>query len=81
LRGSHRLVSAIQALSLARDLPEVCDIVRRAARELAEADGATFVLREHDRCHYIDEDAIAPLWKGRKFSMNACISGLGDDSP
>lgn len=75
LRGSHRLVSAIQALSLARDLPAVCDIVRRAARELTGADGATFVLRDHDRCYYVDEDAIGPLWKGKKFPMTACISG------
>jgi signal transduction histidine kinase len=75
LQGSERLVSAIQALSLARDLPAVCDIVRRAARELTGADGATFVLRDQDRCYYVDEDTIAPLWKGKTFSMSACISG------
>ena len=75
LHGSERLVSAIQGLSLARDLSSVCDIVRRAARELTGADGATFVLRDHDRCYYVDEDAIAPLWKGKKFPMSACISG------
>ncbi len=75
MSGVERLVTAVQDLSLARDLPSVCQIVRRAARELTGADGATFVLRDDDRCYYIDEDAIAPLWKGKKFPMSACISG------
>lgn len=75
LTGVERLVGAVQDLSLARDLTSVCEIVRRAARELTGADGATFVLRDADRCYYIDEDAIAPLWKGKKFPMSACISG------
>ena len=69
------LVEAIQALSLARDLPTVMEIVRHAARKLANADGATFVLRDNDHCHYADEDAISPLWKGQRFPMSACISG------
>ena len=42
-----RLVSVIQQLSLARSLEAVMAIVRRAARDLTGADGATFVLREH----------------------------------
>jgi signal transduction histidine kinase len=71
----NRLVSAIQDLSLARTLGQVCEIVRHAARELTGADGATFVLRDQDLCYYVDEDAIAPLWKGKKFPMSACISG------
>ncbi|HJZ56808.1 MAG TPA: GAF domain-containing protein, partial [Gemmataceae bacterium] len=69
------LVGAVQRLSLARDLPTVQEIVRRSARRLAGADGATFVLRDGDRCHYADEDAIAPLWKGQRFPMDICISG------
>jgi diguanylate cyclase (GGDEF)-like protein len=50
-------------------------VVRVAARELAGADGATFVLRDGERCFYADEYAIAPLWKGQKFPLEACISG------
>src|SRR5262249_36082663 len=69
------LVDAVRELSLARDLPAIMAIVRHAARRLTGADGATFVLREGDLCHYADEDAIGPLWKGRKFPMNSCISG------
>lgn len=73
--GQQELVQVIQRLSLARTLPEVVNIVRHAARALVGADGASFVLREGDQCHYVDEDAIAPLWKGRRFPMSACISG------
>lgn len=74
-QGMTRLVSAIQELSLARDLETIMAIVRRAARELTGADGATFVLHEDGYCYYADEDAIAPLWKGQRFPMNTCISG------
>lgn len=69
------LIRVIQQLSFARDLATVQEIVRHAARSLSGADGATFVLRENGMCHYADEDAIAPLWKGMRFPMSACISG------
>jgi tRNA A-37 threonylcarbamoyl transferase component Bud32 len=75
LSGMEGLVVVVQRLSLARDLARVQEIVRRAARRLTGADGATFVLRDGDRCFYADEDAIAPLWKGQRFPMSACISG------
>jgi signal transduction histidine kinase/CheY-like chemotaxis protein len=71
----ERLVSAIQQLSLARTMDVIKAIVRRAARDLTGADGATFILREGDQCHYADEDAIGPLWKGRRFPMAECVSG------
>jgi signal transduction histidine kinase len=74
-RDSARLIEAIQALSLARTVADITEIVRHAARELTGADGATFVLRDGDQCFYVDEDAIGPLWKGRRFPMSACISG------
>ncbi|HEU5063840.1 MAG TPA: sensor domain-containing diguanylate cyclase [Solirubrobacterales bacterium] len=69
------LLAAVQELSLARCVEDVQRIVRVAARELTGADGATFVLRDGDRCFYADEYAIAPLWKGQKFPLEACISG------
>ncbi|HVV84008.1 MAG TPA: ATP-binding protein [Kofleriaceae bacterium] len=71
----RHLISVVQELSLARDLPAVMAIVRTAARRLTGADGATFVLRDSGRCYYADEDAISPLWKGQRFPMEACISG------
>jgi len=69
------LVRTVQELSLARDLPTIQAIVRAAARTLTHADGASFVLRENGMCYYADENAIAPLWKGKRFPMDACISG------
>ena len=75
LHAMERLVTVVQELSLARDLDTIMKIVRQAARELTEADGATFVLRDNGMCFYADEDAISPLWKGQRFPMSACISG------
>ncbi|MBP2388876.1 GGDEF domain-containing protein [Aeromicrobium fastidiosum] len=75
VRGMERLVQAVQELSMARDLPQVQQIVRTTARELAGSDGATFVLRDAGQCYYADEDAIEPLWKGSRFPMETCISG------
>lgn len=72
---AERLIEVVQQLSLARKLETVQAIVRRAARELTGSDGATFVLRDGEFCHYADEDAISPLWKGERFPMTSCISG------
>ncbi|TWB38947.1 signal transduction histidine kinase [Nitrospirillum viridazoti] len=69
------LVDLVQALSFCRDVPSVMAVVRLAARALSGADGVTFVLRDGDLCHYADEDAIGPLWKGRRFPLSTCISG------
>lgn len=69
------LVDTIQKLSLARDVNDVTKIVRTVARQLTGADGATFVLRDQNQCYYADEDAIGPLWKGKRFPITACISG------
>lgn len=50
-------------------------MVTKAARQITGADGATFVLRQGTECFYGDEDAIGPLWKGRRFPATSCISG------
>ena len=71
-RPRYRPIEVIQRLSRARDIATVQDIVRTAARRLT---GATFVLCDGGQCHYVDEDAVGPLWKGQKFPMSACVSG------
>ncbi|MDY0872341.1 GGDEF domain-containing protein [Dongia rigui] len=71
----HRLIDIVQEMSLARTIDRVTEIVRHAARELANADGATFVLRDGEHCFYKDEEAIAPLWKGKRFPIADCVSG------
>ena len=60
-RAMKRLVAAVQELSLARNPDSLMAVVCRAARELTGADGATFVLRDGDKCFYADENAIAPV--------------------
>lgn len=62
-------------LDAAQTAQRVQQIVRSAARRLVGAQGATFVLREGDKCFYADEDAISPLWKGQRFPIEQCISG------
>jgi hypothetical protein len=69
------LIETIQQLSLTRSVETIQAIVRHTARRLTGAVAATFVLRDGDLCHYADEDAIEPLWKGQRFPMSACISG------
>lgn len=73
--GLMTLIETIEALSTTRTIAEVADVVRKAARRISGADGVAFVLRDHDKCWYFDEDAIGPLWKGKRFPLNACISG------
>jgi diguanylate cyclase (GGDEF)-like protein len=75
LRGMERLLVAVQELSLAQELADVQRIVRTAAREILGCDGATIVLRDGDTCFYVDENAIARLWKGSRFPMEDCIGG------
>ena len=69
------LVDAIEQLASARNAQDIASVVRHSARVLSGADGVAVVLRDEDRCHYVDEDAVGPLWKGLKFPMTACISG------
>jgi GAF domain-containing protein len=75
VQSMERLVSVVQELSHARSLDEVMKIVRYAARDLTHADGATFVLRDNGYCYYAEENAIGPLWKGKRFPLETCISG------
>lgn len=70
-----KLVSAVKNLSTAHDMKQVRESMATAARELADADGATFVFREGNNCYYAHEDAISPLWKGKRFPMDTCITG------
>jgi two-component system CheB/CheR fusion protein len=59
----------------ARQREGVIEAVRSTARFICNADGVTFVLRDGDLCHYVAEDAIAPLWQGQRFPLSSCISG------
>jgi GAF domain-containing protein len=73
---AQALITASRAeLALAKSELEIAAIIRKLARALSGADGATVVLKRGDRVAYVDEDAIGPLWKGQDFPIEACISG------
>lgn len=71
----NRLLLVVKDLACVRTIEEVIEIVGLAARDLTNADGVTFVLRDGECCHYVDENAIGPLWKGMRFPLKSCISG------
>jgi two-component system CheB/CheR fusion protein len=71
----EKLEAARCRLVEAASQDKIIAIVREAARGIFGADGVTFVLRDYSMCHYVEEDAISPLWKGQKFPMTSCISG------
>ena len=71
----HGAPEVAALLAAATDLEALGAAVRTHARALAEAQGATFVLREGDSCFYADEDAMSPLWKGQRFPLIHCITG------
>lgn len=66
---------AAAALPRGLSFTVLCAAVLGSARRIAQAHGATFVLRDGDDCCYVDEDAIAPLWRGQRFPVSECISG------
>ena len=71
-----KLISAAEArLEAAPSKDAIIEVVRSTARSVLSADGVTFILRDGELCHYVEEDAISPLWKGMRFPMSACISG------
>ncbi|MBN9025915.1 MAG: GAF domain-containing protein [Rhizobiales bacterium] len=74
-RGVEVLFSAVQALSFTREPGQVQRIVKTAARQLTGSDGACFVLRDGASCHFVDEDAVTPLWKGMRVPLSSCIEG------
>jgi len=75
MRDLEALLEARDRLGEARRMEDIARVASRAARRLGRAEAAAFVLREGDQCHYLEEYADSPLWKGQRFPMNASIGG------
>ncbi len=75
IAAPYRLQEVGARFDTARIQDDVIAVVRSTARQALGADGVTFVLRDGDFCHYVEEDAIGPLWKGKKYPLGNCISG------
>ncbi|MTJ84293.1 MAG: PAS domain-containing protein, partial [Telmatospirillum sp.] len=71
----RRLAEIVEEIAAVRDLPSLTGLVVRAVRDLTGADGAVLVIREGTQVHYLDEDALAPLWRGRRLPIDQCVSG------
>src|SRR6185369_4320513 len=69
------LLDAVERLAGAAAIEDVVEVVRTSARSLIGSHGIAVIIREGETCHYVEEDAIGPLWKGRKFPLTSCISG------
>lgn len=74
-RRSRLLVDAIEELAGAGAVDDVIATLRSTARGLVGADGIAVILREDEQCWYVEEDAMGPLWKGKRFPLASCISG------
>ncbi len=55
------LTRATSAISRARSLDEIVATIRATARALIGSEGIAVIRLEGDLCHYVEEDAIAPL--------------------
>lgn len=69
------LLAVLAELTTAPDLETLVALSTHAVRDVVGADGATFVVREGADCHYLAEDAIGPLWQGRRFPVAQCVTG------
>lgn len=69
------LLAAVDNLVRAGTTEDIVEIIRASARRLVGCDGIAMIIADGDLCHYVEEDAVGPLWKGRKFAMSECISG------
>jgi L-methionine (R)-S-oxide reductase len=74
-RPDSGLALAAGSLEAAASLEEIVSVLRRNTREIVGSDGVAVVLRQGDTVFYAAEDAIEPLWRGRRFPLADCISG------
>jgi signal transduction histidine kinase len=71
----EKLIEIIKDLTLAQTIEQSQQIIAASARDLMHSDGASFVFHENGGCYYAEENAMAPLWKGKWFPINDCIYG------
>ncbi|MBA3395515.1 MAG: response regulator [Deltaproteobacteria bacterium] len=69
------LLASAEQLAAVRSLDDLATVVCRLARELTGASGATFALREGGFVAYLGEEAVGPLWHGKRFLLDECTSG------
>jgi diguanylate cyclase (GGDEF)-like protein len=71
----QNLISMIKKLSLSKGIEQLAEIAIHEAKQITGADGAAFVLKEENICHFMDENSICPLFKGKQIPLDKCICG------
>jgi hypothetical protein len=72
----RKLNETMSALAAAMTFEDFVAVICAGGRAIANSEGATVIRREGDLVAYIAEDAINPLWTGKRFAIEACISGI-----
>lgn len=67
-------------LDSATSLADLCDVVRRSARTGCASEGATFVLREDDKCFYVERGRHRAVVEESAVQAHGVHLGLGDAS-
>src|SRR3954471_4718259 len=67
---------ALALLGQAASVEAALEVLRAHTRAIGCADGVAVVRREGDEMVHVGEDAVAPLWTGRRFPIDQCVSGL-----
>lgn len=73
--GWARLIAASERLATARSLTAIVNVLRETARAVVGAEGIAVIIKDRDTCFYAAEDAVAPLWAGKRFPAGSCVSG------
>ena len=70
------MTDALALLGRTASVEASLEVLRAHARAIGCADGVTVVRREGAEVVHVGEDAVAPLWTGRRFPIGVCVSGL-----
>ncbi len=69
------LIESVKQLAAAQTIENVQQIVTDAGRKLVNSDGSAIVFQDGGECYYAFENTNEPLWQGRRFAAEECISG------
>ena len=69
------LARTIGSLTAAGSKADVIRIVKANTRRFMAADGIAIILLDGKYCHYVEEDAETPLWKGQRIMISKCPAG------
>ncbi|MFO7575348.1 MAG: ATP-binding protein [Bacteroidales bacterium] len=69
------IISAIHSIATTYSMESIMHTAHTTARQIMNAEGSSFILREAEYCHYAGESALGPSFKGKKIPLKECICG------